>query len=46
MNWLHFAIGILITALQSTIKNPGSLAKEKLILLQVRDHINEIFPGE
>ena len=44
MNWLHFALGIVLTALQSAVKNPATLAKEHAILAEIRDLIDQIFP--
>jgi hypothetical protein len=41
MNWVHFAIGILLTFLQGTIKNPVSLEKEKAILLELYSVLTE-----
>jgi len=46
MNWLHFALGIAFGALQANIKNPASVANEKVILLEIRNLINGLFPGE
>lgn len=44
MNWLHFALGIVVTGLQAAVKNPQSLAKEYAILGEIRDLIDQIVP--
>ena len=46
MNWFHFAVGIVLTVLQGSLKNPVSIGKEKLILIEIRDLISSLFPGE
>jgi len=46
LSYIHFALGLILGALQASIKNPASLAKEKMILLEIRNLINELFPGE
>lgn len=45
MNWLHFALGILVPALQMAVKNPASVQKEMAILAEVRDLLNQIVPA-
>lgn len=45
MGWLQkMAVSVLVSFLQSSVKNPSSLAKEYEILRQVRDLINQILP--
>lgn len=46
MNWTQFAIGILLTAIKAAVKNPASIQSEKGILLEIRNDINMLFPGE
>lgn len=46
MNWLHMGLGIVVSALHASVKNPDSLKKEKSVLLEIRDLINGLFPGE
>lgn len=38
--WVHYLLMAIVPALQSTVKNPKSLAKEKGLLIQARDTIN------
>lgn len=44
MNWLHFALGIVMAGLQMAIKNPQSVAKEAAILAEIRNLIDELIP--
>lgn len=45
MFWLHFALGIVLTALQAGIKNPGTLYKERTILLEIGELIDQVVAG-
>jgi len=42
--WVNFALGIVLNFLQSTIKNPQSIAQEKAILTEIRDALNQLLP--
>ena len=44
--WITFAIGVVLSAVKSAIKNPQSMAQEKAILLEIRNDINALYPGE
>jgi len=46
--WENFAIGILSGLLRSSVGNPitTALLKAKPILLEIRNDINALFPGE
>ena len=44
--WVSFAIGTVLTFLKGAIKNPASITQEKAILLEIRNDINALFPGE
>jgi uncharacterized protein YqfB (UPF0267 family) len=43
--WETIVIHAVLGILQLTIKNPQKAAQLKTTLLQVRDTINEIYPG-
>ncbi len=43
--WVHFLISAVLSALQSSVKNPKSIAKEKDLLVQIRDTINLLLAG-
>lgn len=45
MNLVPFALQVLIAALQMTIKNPKSLAKERKSLVVARDLIDQVLSG-
>jgi hypothetical protein len=44
--WTQYVIGAVLIALQASIKNPERMATQKAVLLQIRDAINQLFPGE
>ncbi len=44
--WYTFAIGVVLSALKAAIKNPASVQQEKAILLEIRNDISVLFPGE
>ena len=44
--WVSFAIGVVLNFLKGAIKDPASIAQEKAILLEIRNDINALFPGE
>lgn len=43
---VQIAISTLLVFLKSTVKNPEKAAKFRSVLLQIRDQINLLFPGE
>jgi len=43
--WVHFLLSALLTALQSTVKNPKSIAKERAALGQIQDLLGQIIQG-
>lgn len=46
MNFLQrFALNTVVTLLQAGVKNPLSLTKERSILVQIRDLINQVLDG-
>lgn len=46
MNILQrYACSMILAMLQASVKNPKSLAKEALVLTQIRDQINVILSG-
>lgn len=44
--FIQIAISTLLAFLKGTVKNPGKAEKFRSVLLQVRDQINLLFPGE
>jgi hypothetical protein len=44
--WETMVIHMMLGVLTTVIKNPAKKAELKNILLQVRDTINEIYPGQ
>lgn len=44
--WESLVIRMVIGIIVSCIKNPDKKAKLKQSLLQIRDSINELYPGE
>lgn len=42
---LHLALGLLIGILSSTVKNAKSIAKERAILAEARDLIDQTIKG-
>jgi len=43
--WETFIIHAVLGVLQTVIKNPSKKDELKSVLLQVRDTINELYPG-
>ena len=44
--FIRAAANLLLSFLQSTIKNPKSIEKEHKILREIRDTINQLLPPE
>jgi hypothetical protein len=44
--WVSFAIGTILTFLKSALTNPAQAVPLKHILLEIRNDINLLFPGE
>jgi hypothetical protein len=44
--WVSFALGTVLSFLKGAIKNPIAIGQEKSILLEIRNDINILFPGE